>query len=201
MADSIKKADHLFTYGEYCSWPEDERWEIINGIAYSMSPAPTTNHQAAAIHLASELFQYLKQKECQVFSAPFDVILPEDINNHEAEAKTVVQPDITVICDKTKLTKAGCKGTPDLIMEVLSPSTAKKDLNEKFTLYEKHGVKEYWIVDSAAEYIRIFVLDDAGKYDYGTLVPPADGEKEDVTAVSIVLPEFTINTTELFESI
>ena len=115
---------------------------------------------------------------------------------------TIVQPDISVICDPDKIIEKGCLGAPDLIIEILSPSTAKKDMHEKFQLYEKQGVKEYWIVDPGNKYIRVFHLQIAGKesgnYDEGTLIPPADWREENSIAESAVLDGFKIDTKELF---
>ena len=135
MVVPLKKSDHKFTYKEYCSWPEDERWELIDGIAYNMSPAPSSKHQRISGYLYTGLSNFLKQKSCEVFSAPFDVMLPNFPIENEEEIDTIVQPDISVICNPTKIVDRGCLGAPDLIVEILSPSTSKKDLNEKFQLY------------------------------------------------------------------
>ena len=125
---------------------------------------------------------------------------------NEDEIDTIVQPDISVICDPSKIIKKGCLGAPDLIIEILSPSTSKKDLNEKFQLYEKHGVKEYWIVDPGNRYIQIFHLltegKKAGKYDDGTLIPPANWrEDKNTIAESVVLDGFRVDVKELFDSL
>ena len=201
-----KKTDHKFTYKEYCSWPEDERWELIDGVAYDMSPAPSSRHQRISGYLYTELSNFLKPKSCEVFSAPFDVLLPIFPIEDENKINTVVQPDISVICDSTKIIEKGCLGAPDLIIEILSPSTSKKDLNEKFQLYEKHGVKEYWVVDPGNKYIQVFHLltegENTGKYDDGTLVPPANWrEDKNIIAKSLVLKGFTVDVKELFDSL
>lgn len=199
----IKRADHKFTYAEYSIWPDDERWELIDGIAYNMSPAPTSTHQDISSNLAGELYIFLKNRSCKVFSAPFDIHFPEYPVQDFNSIDTIVQPDISVICDPDKIIEKGCLGAPDLIIEILSPSTAKKDMHEKFHLYEKHGVKEYWIVDPGNKYIRIFHLqnDDknTGSYDDGILIPPADWREENSIAASAVLDGFKIDTAELFK--
>jgi len=199
----IKKSDHKFTYVEYSMWPDDERWELIDGIAYNMSPAPTSTHQDISSNLVGELYIFLKNRSCKVFSAPFDIYFPEYPAQDFNSIDSIVQPDISVICDPDKIIEKGCLGAPDLIIEILSPSTAKKDMHEKFHLYEKHGVKEYWIVDPGNKYIRIFHLQtegkDAGLYDDGTLVPPADWREENSIAESVVLDGFKIDTAELFK--
>ncbi len=200
------KTDHKFTYKDYSSWPEDERWELIDGIAYDMCAAPTSKHQEISGELYFQLKLFLKKGNCKTFSAPFDIFLPifpiKDVN----EINTVIQPDISVICDSSKIIDKGCLGAPDLIIEILSPSTSKKDLNEKFQLYEKHGVKEYWVVDPGNKYIQVFHLQsegkDSGKYDTGTLVPPANWrEDKNTIAESVVLEGFIVNVKDLFNSL
>lgn len=200
-----KKTDHKFTYREYCSWPEDERWELIDGVAYDMSPAPSRKHQEISGELFFQIQFILRKQKCKVYSAPFDVVLPQYPIESDDESTTVVQPDISVICDQTKLTENGCLGAPDLIIEILSPSTSKKDLNEKFGLYEKQGVKEYWVVDPGNKYIRVFHLimndKEVGKYDEGTLIPPADWHDKNTIAESLVLDGFKVDVKALFDSL
>ncbi|MCK5098813.1 MAG: Uma2 family endonuclease [Desulfobacteraceae bacterium] len=200
------KSDHKFTYKDYSSWPEDERWELIDGIAYDMCAAPSSWHQRISFKLSTLIGIFLQNSPCEAFSAPLDVILPTFPIINEDEIDTIVQPDISVICAPSKIVEKGCLGAPDLIIEILSPSTSKKDLNEKFQLYEKHGVKEYWVVDPGNKYIQIFHLQsegkDSGKYDDGTLVPPANWRKDKNTiAESVVLEGFQVDITELFDSL
>ncbi|RKX88289.1 MAG: Uma2 family endonuclease [Spirochaetes bacterium] len=198
----LKKSDHRYTYKEYCSWPDDERWELIDGVAYNMSPAPTSNHQRLSFELARQIGNFLESRQCKAFSAPFDVFLPVFPIKSENEIDTVVQPDISVICDKSKIIEKGCLGAPDLIIEILSPSTSKRDLNEKFGLYERSGVKEYWVVDPGNKYIRVFHLQtegkNSGKYDEGELVPPAEWGEENTIAESVVLEGFKVDIKKLF---
>ena len=201
-----EKSDHTFTYKNYCSWPDDERWELIDGVAYDMCAAPTRKHQELSFELAVLIGGYLKGKGCKAYTAPFDVFLPGYIDQDTDNITTVVQPDLSVICNPVKLIDKGCLGAPDLIIEILSPSTSKKDLNEKFQLYEKHGVKEYWIVDPGNKYIQVFHLltegTNTGKYDDGTLVPPANWRADKNTiAESVVLKGFTVDVKELFDSL
>ena len=206
MELELKKTEHKFTYKDYCSWPDDERWELIDGVAYDMSPAPSRRHQEISFELAGLIREYLKGKECKAFAAPFDVILPNFPIENEDGIDTIVQPDISVICEPSKIVDRGCLGAPDLIIEILSPSTSKKDLNEKFQLYEKHRVKEYWIVDPGNKYIQVFHLltegKNSGKYDEGTLIPPANWREDNNTiAESVVLEGFQVNVKELFDSL
>ncbi|NOX46167.1 MAG: Uma2 family endonuclease [Chlorobi bacterium] len=158
--------DKRYTYADYLTWLDDKRRELINGFVHLMTPAPDRKHQQISIHLSTELNLFLRNNEaCQVYSAPFDVRLPKKNKaNDDDKIYTVVQPDICIICDLSKLDDRGCIGAPDLIVEILSPSTSKKDLVDKFKVYEEAGVKEYWTVNPNDENINVFVLDKKGKY-------------------------------------
>ncbi|MBI4753567.1 Uma2 family endonuclease [Candidatus Desantisbacteria bacterium] len=162
MGLALKKQEEQWTYGDYLGWPDEERWELIDGIAYNMSPAPSMEHQEVFRELSTEFSIYLRGKTCKVFLAPFDVILPEN-NEKEEDCQTVVQPDIFVICDRTKLDSRKCKGAPDLVIEILSPSTTRKDMTVKFALYERVGVKEYWIVHPLDKTVLVYKL-EGNKY-------------------------------------
>jgi len=198
MGEPVKKTDHKFTYADYYRWPEDERWELIDGIAYNMSPAPGTRHQEISFFISTEIGIFLKGKSCKAFSAPFDVFLSETGEQDIWDFTTIVQPDISVICNKDKIGKRGCIGAPDLIIEILSPSTSSKDQNIKHRLYEKSAVPEYWIVDPGNEYIRIFHLGKEGEYDFGTLFSMYDLRDKDTTVTSDVLAGFQIDLADLF---
>jgi len=162
-----------YTYTDYISWPDDERWEIIDGIPYNMSPAPTLNHQRISRRLLYYLEDYFKEKTCEVFDSPVDVMFPEFEN--DKEIYDVVQPDIIVVCDKNKIKDdKGCFGAPDIAIEILSPSTASKDFIKKRMLYEKNKVKQYWIVDPQEKEIYIYKLQNKGKYGDPELYTEAD---------------------------
>jgi Uma2 family endonuclease len=178
MGFAIEKERERFTYGDYLKWPDEERWELIDGVAYNMSPAPLRRHQKILGDVFAEFYNYLKNKPCQVYVAPFDVRLPEN-NEHDEEIETVVQPDIVVVCDKNKLDNKGCKGSPDIIIEILSPYTAKKDFVTKYHLYERHKVKQYWIFDPETDGVVIFKLKN-NKYEM-----PEEYKKEDKIRVDI----------------
>ncbi len=158
------KNERGYTYGDYCTWPDGERWELIDGIAYDMGPAPNRSHQGILTGFFTQIGPFLAGKPCKVYVAPFDVLLPDHDGQEETAVPTVVQPDISVICDEKKLTDKGCTGAPDLIVEILSPHTSKKDFNEKLSLYERHGVREYWIVDPGNRYVLVHLLGEDGKY-------------------------------------
>lgn len=180
-----------FTYSDYLTWPEEERWEIIHGEAYNMTPAPSRRHQQLSGRLFTAIFSYLQGKSCEVYNAPFDVRLPAASESDE-EIETVVQPDIVVVCDKNKLDDQGCKGAPDLIVEIASPNTVKRDLVVKRQLYEQAGVREYWVVFPLDNVIQVFCADADGKYGEPTVFA-----EEDVVAVQ-VLEGLTIALSEIF---
>lgn len=146
-----------YTYADYLTWRFKERVELIMGRIFKMTPAPSTTHQQVLWRITKSIGRVQSLEKCDVFIAPFDVRLFSD------DQKTVVQPDICIVCDSSKLDEKGCNGAPDLIIEILSPSTASKDLNEKYDIYQKAGVKEYWTVDAADGIINVYLLVD-GKY-------------------------------------
>jgi Uma2 family endonuclease len=151
-----------YTYADYQSWPDGERWELINGEAFAMTPAPTPTHQTIEVELLGQLVAYFRDKPCRVFPAPFDVRLPRGDEADEA-IDTVVQPDIAVVCDAAKIDRRGCRGAPDWVIEILSPSTAGHDQVRKLALYERHGVKELWLVHPDDRVVMAFRL-ESGRY-------------------------------------
>lgn len=191
MGLAVRKKEERFTYGDYLNWPDEERWELIDGVAYDMSPAPLRRHQGIIRELSRQISNYLLDKSCQMYFAPFDVRLPEADESDE-EIKTVVQPDIVVVCDDKKLDDKGCKGAPDIVIEILSPYTAKKDLITKYRLYERHKVKQYWIFDPATEEVVIFKLKN-DKYEN-----PEEYNKKDKIKVDI-FTDLEIDLNTIFE--
>jgi Uma2 family endonuclease len=163
MSPQIKPKEGQFNYSHYLNWPGDERWELIDGAAYNMTPAPSRVHQEILVALLNKFYNFLEDKDCRVYVAPFDVRLPEG-EEREETIRTVVQPDLVVVCDPAKLDDRGCLGAPDLIVEITSPSTAGKDLKEKLNLYERMAVKEYWIIQPTDQTVLVFSLDSKGKY-------------------------------------
>ncbi|XUX06936.1 Uma2 family endonuclease [Sporosarcina sp. UB5] len=146
------ETNRRFTIADISGW--DGRWELIDGVPFNMTPAPSTAHQRIVVELLFALRTHFGKSGCTVFVAPFDVQLDEN------DQYTVVQPDISVFCEKQTLQPNRAIGVADLIVEVLSPSTALKDRNEKFTLYERSGVKEYWLVDPLNLTIEVYALTD-----------------------------------------
>ncbi len=159
MAEA-RQAKQKVTYADYCQWPDDERWELIDGVAYAMA-APSRKHQEFVVELSRQIGNFLVGNPCRVYVAPFDVRLPES-GEVDDLVGTVVQPDVLVVCDSDKLDDKGCRGAPDWVIEVLSPSTALHDMDAKRWLYERHGVKEYWVIHPVDRWVMIYVLGEHG---------------------------------------
>ncbi|MBN2441789.1 MAG: Uma2 family endonuclease [Spirochaetales bacterium] len=188
---SVQEHGVKYTYKDYITWPENERRELIHGIPYNMSPAPSRQHQQISRALERAIDTFLVDKPCEMYHAPFDVRFPGKDEVDES-ITTVVQPDILVVCDEHKLDDKGCNGAPDFIIEIMSKSTAAKDMNEKLFLYEEHKVKEYWIIDPWDNTIKIYLLDSSGKYSPPQLF--SKNEKIDV----VTLPGLIINVDKIF---
>lgn len=169
-------ASKKFTYADYCTWPEEVRCELIDGVVYDMTPAPSVLHATISINLATELNTFFRDTPCRVFAAPFDVRFPKK-NERDEEIDTVLQPDIVVICDEAKLDDKGCRGAPDLVIEILSPSTASRDHITKKRLYEKHGVKEYWLVSPTDRIVTVYRLEADGEFGKPDVFADADTVK------------------------
>jgi Uma2 family endonuclease len=163
MGLAAKKHFRKYTYSDYLAWDDNQRWEIVNGEAYDMSPGPGTAHQLIAAELMRQIANQLEGRPCNALPAPFDVRLPLG-EEKEEDIENIVQPDISIICDSSKLDEKGCLGAPDIIIEILSPSSVRRDKLEKFNLYEQAGVKEYWLVSQADKMVEVFTLGETGKY-------------------------------------
>ncbi|GGN02134.1 hypothetical protein GCM10010967_40920 [Dyadobacter beijingensis] len=181
-----------YTYADYLLWQFEERLELIKGKIFKMSPAPNTRHQLISTNLQGNLFIYLMDHPCKLFSAPFDVRLFDSKRSAIAnrDIYTVVQPDLCVICDRNKLDEKGCLGAPDLVIEILSPGNSQKEMYNKFLLYQECGVREYWLVDSDRDAVFPYVLNDTGKY---VGLQPAVK-----TLQSNIFPELTIHLEKVF---
>lgn len=168
-----------YTLADVLTWPEEERAELIDGAPVMMAP-PSRVHQEIVAELTRQLGNYLEGKACRVYPAPFAVRLFERPGDRPDEVRTLVEPDVSVICDRDKLDDIGCQGAPDLIVEVLSPSSLRHDRLIKYNLYQRAGVREYWIVDPSARSVQSFVLED-GHYTARDL-----GTTGDVLKVSVL---------------
>lgn len=174
---SLPEKEQSYTYADYLSWPEDVRAEIIDGTLY-MQAAPSRIHQKILSELHRQIANYLVGKDCEVYPAPFHVVLSlEQETKNEDESKNVVEPDITIVCDKSLLDEKGCKGTPDMIIEIVSPSTGRIDKMEKFNKYEQAGVKEYWIVEPQEKMVSVFTIQENGRYGRPALYTVQDNVK------------------------
>ena len=150
-----------YTFADFLAWDEDERAEIIDGEIYLMG-SPTSAHQLICMELSRQLANYLEGKTCRVIPAPYAVRLFEQDEDDPEDVDTVVEPDISVICDRDKIDKTGCKGAPDMVAEILSPSTQRHDRLVKLGLYQRAGVREYWIINPEDQTVQVMLLDENG---------------------------------------
>ncbi|NEU09759.1 Uma2 family endonuclease [Flavihumibacter sp. R14] len=179
-----------YTYADYLRWEFNERLELIRGKVFRMSPGPATLHQRVLLELSYQMHHFLRRKSCEVFVAPFDVRLP--LNSFEdKEIYTVVQPDLCVICDKSKLDVRGCIGAPEIVVEILSPGNSRKELKNKFEVYEEAGVLEYWILHPEEKTFFRYIL-DKGRFQPTKLLTLGD------EVSSSVLPGFKLRLDEVF---
>ena len=192
MGIPMQKEDRAFTYADYLSWPAEERWELIDGAAYDMSPAPNRRHQGIVGTIFGELYQFLQDKPCNVYVSPFDVRLSENKDAGKDDIINVVQPDVSVFCSEEKLDEAGAVAAPDITVEVLSPYTSVKDQREKLHLYERFGVKEYWIIDPANQTLLVYSLNGSGASSYSK--PAVYGPEDTFTSSVIKTPRMKITT-------
>jgi len=174
----------LYTFADYLTWDDNPRYELIDGVPFLMS-SPTWQHQAILGNLHGKIWTFLQDKPCKVFFAPFDVRLAKDTTDD-----TVVQPDLVIICDKSIMMKTGCQAAPDMVVEILSPSTSSKDTTLKLGLYQRTGVREYWIIDPESKLVLVYILEN-GKY---FVKPYRENEKVPVH----ILDGFEIDLAEVF---
>ncbi|MBD3268102.1 Uma2 family endonuclease [bacterium] len=179
----VSAGKNRFTYNDYMTWAESERWELINGKAYNMTPAPNLEHQNMGGSIYRKIADFLEGKECEVYIAPVDVVLSDS---------DIVQPDVVIVCDPNKLTKKNFQGAPDVVFEILSPNTAIKDRAEKRDLYERYGVKEYCLVEPKGRFVEKYVLAKSGTFAKSQIF----GEKDRRALQS--LPGFTLDIQALF---
>ncbi|MWQ24119.1 Uma2 family endonuclease [Glaesserella parasuis] len=177
-----------YSYGDYLKWKFQERVEIIKGKIMAMSPAPNRLHQRISMKLTKAFLDVFVNHQCELYVAPFDVRFPDS----NGKIKTVVQPDLCVICDPNKLDEKGCIGAPDLIAEILSPGNSKREMKDKYELYQEQGVSEYWIVRPEEQHIQIYVLEN-GRYI--GVQPVVEGD----VVTSIKFPALSFDTSGLYE--
>jgi Uma2 family endonuclease len=194
MITSLKQLDlnKQYSYADYLKWEIKERVELFKGFVRQMS-APSRIHQKLSWNLERQMDRYFESKKCDIYHAPFDVRLTVFDKTKDKEILTVVQPDICMICDEKKLDNRGCLGSPDLIVEIQSPGNTKREMKDKFELYEEAGVREYWIVDSVQNFVLIYYLNEAGKY-----IGTKPYSQEEIFN-SVIFPELEIDLNKVFE--
>ncbi len=200
MADSSFSGLDLqkkYTYADYLKWTFDEAVELIKGRIFQMA-APLSNHQIATGRIHTMFSNQLRRKPCRTFVAPFDVRLPKPLSQRKSDEdiETVVQPDVCIICDIKKIDRRGCLGAPDLVVEVLSKSTAAKDIKDKFEVYEESGVREYWIAGVEDQIVNVWRMNEQGKY-----VPD---QRPYVTGDRIrvgIFDDFSVEVDDIFEGL
>jgi Uma2 family endonuclease len=178
-----------YTYADYLTWEMIYRVELIKGFIHRMVPAPSRIHQEVSSAVQYQLYYFLQGKKYHAYSAPFDVRFVDV----DGVIRDTVQPDISVICDETKLDDLGCVGAPDLILEILSPSSAQRDLKDKYDLYRMHGVKEYWVAHPEEKTMMIYTLNDQREYTSSRLFTRGD------IVYSTAIEGFVLNLDEVFE--
>ena len=185
--DQLDLVNGIYTYADYLMWKIKDRVEILKGKIFKMSPVPAISHQSISFNLSGLFFMYFHNKPCKVFASPFDVVF----KNKDGKEDTVVQPDLCVVCDPEKLADGKrCQGAPDLIIEILSPGNSKKELKNKYELYQEAGVREYWLVHPQDEYVIINVLENNL---YRALPPFVDKE-----VTSVIFPDLSLQTEDIF---
>lgn len=180
-----------YTYADYFNWQFDERLELIKGKIFTMSPAPSRSHQEISLSMTLKLGNYLKDKPCKIYVAPFDVRLPLS-SKEDTAIYTVLQPDICIICDNAKLDDRGCIGAPDIVIEILSPGNNKKELRNKYEVYQEARVKEYWVIHPSERTFLKYTLDGEGLFQPSKLL--IGGDK----LTSAVLPGFILDLDDIF---
>jgi len=184
-----------YSYADYLQWTFEDRLELIKGKIFKMSPGPNLYHQDISVIVSNEIYNYLKGKPCKVYVAPFDVRFPRKTDgNSNKKIYTVLQPDICVICDLSKLDKGGCIGAPDIVVEILSPGNNQKELRNKYEVYEEHGVKEYWIISPQDETFLKYTLVES-KYQPSKLMTIGD------IITTNILPGFELSLKTVFAGI
>ncbi|QPH39668.1 Uma2 family endonuclease [Pedobacter endophyticus] len=187
-------ASLTYSYSNYLNWLFDDRVELIKGKVFKMCPAPSRVHQKISIALLKHFINFLDGKPCEVYAAPFDVRFPKE-SKEDSAVFTVLQPDICVVCDKSKLDDRGCIGAPDLVVEILSPGNNKKELLHKYRVYEEFGVKEYWVVSQSDQSILIYTLNEMGRFQPSKIFTLSE------TITSSVLPGFELALDDVFKDL
>jgi Uma2 family endonuclease len=199
MVTSISQLDFekRYTYADYLTWKFQERVELLKGKLFKMA-APSPIHQEISSNLHGFMWTYLRKNSCKLYAAPFDVRLrlPENqIKNEKID--TVIQPDLCVVCDLSKITKNGCSGAPDLVVEILSPGNSRREMRDKFELYEEAGVLEYWIIDPEHRSVLVYLLNETTNKFFAKLPNLTDIDVLECTT----FPNLKIDLKEVFPEV
>ena len=189
--DQLDLISGIYTYADYLMWKIKDRLELLKGKIFKMS-APSPAHQKVATNLTGEFYHFFKKRPCEVYVAPFDVRLPVKDEKGD-KISTIVQPDLCVVCDLSKIDSKGCEGAPDLVVEILSPGNSKKEMNNKFALYEEAGVQEYWLVHPLDSFVLVYTLEN------GVYRPLKHFSQGNVTSVKF--PELSIAIEDIFRKV
>ena len=185
-----------YTYADYLTWMDDVRRELFDGFIKLMTPAPSSRHQEISFNLSRLFGNFIYKKRCKGFAAPSDVRFPKNKGlTGDKQVYTVLQPDLYIVCDLSKIDDRGCLGAPDLIIEIVSSKNSKRDTRDKFNIYQEHGVREYWIVNPSDENVNVFVLDENGKFRFVGIYA-----EDDKIPVNIFGGELKVDLTEVFTS-
>ena len=187
--DQLDLVNGIYTYADYLMWKIKDRLELLKGKIFQMG-APSLTHQTVSMNFSRLLSNYFYKTPCKLFAAPFDVRLAKK-GEKDNEVYTVVQPDLCVICDADKLDERGCWGAPDLIIEILSLGNSKKEIRNKYELYQEAGVREYWVIRPDNKEITQFVLENG---QYRTLPPIVEGD----LIHSTIFPDLSLQTEDIF---
>jgi Uma2 family endonuclease len=183
-----------YTYADYLTWMDDVRRELYDGFIKLMTPAPSMKHQETSVNLTRLFGNYLYRKNCKVYHAPSDVRLPKsEQTKGDKQIYTVVQPDLFIVCDLSKIGNNSCLGAPDFIIEIVSAKNSQRDTRDKFNIYQEHGVREYWIVNPNDENVTVFVLDENGKFQFKGMFGG-----DDKIPVNIFNGDLEVDLTEVF---
>lgn len=188
---AVPAENKRYTYADYLAWDTDERIELIEGVPYALA-SPSDVHQSILFEFGRQLGNALEGKPCRVYPAPFDVRLFEGTDVPPEEVDTVIQPDLMVVCDRTKVDRKGVHGAPDFVLEVLSPSTARHDRIVKLNLYQQAGVREYWVLSPEERTAQVFLSEG------GYLRPHELYTSQDTEAELTILEGCVIDLSKVF---
>jgi Uma2 family endonuclease len=183
-----------YSYADYLTWMDDVRRELFDGFIKLMTPSPSSKHQEISFNLSGIFRSFIIKKKCKGFTAPSDVRFPKNTQSQDdKQVYTVLQPDLYIVCDLSKIDARGCLGAPDMIIEIVSPKNSKRDLKDKFEIYQQFGVREYWIVNPNDENVNVFVLDEKEKFQLVGMYA-----EDDKIPVNIFNGDLKIDLTEVF---